>query len=581
MAISWFILTLFVFTLQPGVAGIEQDEILEPEAPALAPSLWATPLELDFGPVGVGETSSPQVVTITNMGDAKLANFVDGGVLAPFNIVENCSVGVNPGQSCQYFVSFSPTSPGEFSGSHTTLSNAGPFTINMRGEAVGTALTVTPLSLDFGSIALNETSPQQIVTIRNSGLAALADFVDQTLLDPFNRSSNCDQPLGSGETCQYFFSFSPLAAGDFGAGSTTSTNAGQFTIQMKGEGRSTPAGLGQFATPLSIDFGPVGTGVESTTQIVTITNQDPDTTITGFTGGDVEAPFQLENQDCAAGLPPGESCQYEYIFNPTSDETSSARIIISSSLGSFSVDLAGTGVGASVSASPLVLDFGPLTVGLTSDPQIITIKNTGLAVLQDFIGGGVPAPFSGSQNCTNGVPPGGSCNYTFYFQPEAAGLFTATSQTSTNGGSINIQLRGGALPPHIAKSFTPQVIPPGGISTLQIAIHNPNPSTTLFEVNFTDSFPAGMVIASPLTFSTTSECGTPKFIPVARQGSFSLSEATILGGNTCLVNIDVSAPLIGSYTNTTGQVSSRAGSGNTASATLLVAYRTYLPFTSR
>jgi hypothetical protein len=41
-------------------------------------SAWVTPLEIDFGPVGVGFTSLPQTVTITNTGTNTLTNFAGG-----------------------------------------------------------------------------------------------------------------------------------------------------------------------------------------------------------------------------------------------------------------------------------------------------------------------------------------------------------------------------------------------------------------------------------------------------------------------------------------------------------------------
>ena len=83
-----------------------------PDAGSTAPSLWVTPLVLDFGPVGVGETSSTLTVTITNNGNATLANFAGGGVNPPFGASQNCAAGVLPGASCQYFFDFSPTATG-------------------------------------------------------------------------------------------------------------------------------------------------------------------------------------------------------------------------------------------------------------------------------------------------------------------------------------------------------------------------------------------------------------------------------------------------------------------------------------
>jgi hypothetical protein len=80
---------------------------------------------------------------------------------------------------------------------------------------------------------------------------------------------------------------------------------------------------------------------------------------------------------------------------------------------------------------------------MTSDPQSVTIRNTGPITLKDFAGGGVGAPFSAAQNCASGVPPGGICQYFFTFTPTAEGQFTAYSSSSSNGGSFVIRLQGG------------------------------------------------------------------------------------------------------------------------------------------
>jgi hypothetical protein len=102
-------------------------------------------------------------------------------------------------------------------------------------------------------------------------------------------------------------------------------------------------------------------------------------------------------------------------------------------------------VGASLTASPVVLDFGPVPLSTTGPPQAVTIRNTGPVTLTNFAGGGVAPPFGATQNCAPSVEPGGSCQYTFTFSPIAEGRFSAVSTSSTNGGSFSIQLYGGAF----------------------------------------------------------------------------------------------------------------------------------------
>lgn len=341
-----------------------------------APSLWVTPLILDFGPVGVGETSDPQVVTIKNVGNDTLTNFAGGGVNAPFNATQNCAGGVPAGGSCQYNFTFAPTEVGTFTATSRSSTNAGSFSIELRGEGVGAGLHVTPLSLDFGSVFSGSTSVQQVVTIRNTGLSTLDGFAGGGVNPPFGATQNCASGVPPGGTCQYFFSFSPTSGGTFSATSNSSTNAGPFSIDLQGRGRTVIFPSGQRVTPRSLDFGPVGVGATSDPLVVTITNQSF-FTLTSFAGGGVSPPFSA-GQNCAGGVPPFSSCQYTFRFAPTEAGVFTTTSNSSNSAGPFSIALRGAGVGPGLTVSPLSFDFGPVvTIGETSDPQIATIRNTG------------------------------------------------------------------------------------------------------------------------------------------------------------------------------------------------------------
>jgi hypothetical protein len=543
------------------------------------PSLWVTPLVLDFGPVGVGYTSSTLTATITNIGNAMLAGFAGGGVYPPFSDSQNCAVGVPPGGSCQYFFTFSPSEVGNFTTTSSSSSNAGPFTIELRGEGVGAGLHVNPLSLDFGTMHVGHSAPTQVVTIRNTGLSTLAGFAGGGVYPPFGASQNCAAGVLPGESCQYYFDFSPTAAGFFTTTSSSGSNAGPFTIDLMGRGWQNLYVITQRVTPRSLDFGPVGVGYSGETLVVTTTNQG-NNTITGWAGGGVYPPFGA-TQNCAGGVPPGESCQYFFTFNPTETGVFTTTSNTTNSYGSFTIKLRGEGVGAGLSVSPLVLDFGSVQPGLQSAQQIVTIKNTGMAILTNFAGGGLYAPFSATQDCAAGVLPGATCHYYFRFSPTEWGRFSASSNSSTNAGAFSIQVISGLELPSIEMSFYPNTIVPGEKSTLYYTIHNINSSATLFGVSFNNTFPSGMSVASPLSYTISTECGAPIFTPATGETSVSFSNATILGGDDCIIGVKVTVPSIGIYTNTTSQVSSTTGTGNSSSATLYAVKYIFMPIIER
>ncbi len=500
------VLTLFgllTFAIQqPGWAEQSQIRDQAPIAPKEEPSLWATPLDLDFGVVGIGETGEPQIVTITNNGGATLANFSSPALPNPFHSQNNCASGVLPDMDCQFSFWVAPTTVGIFTTTATITTNAGPFTVMLRTRVIGAELSVTPLSLDFGSVLatptteLEITADQQIVVVRNTGVANLSGFSGGEVSLPFEVNDNCPASLPPGDECEYFYNFFPAEAGTYTETSTVTTNAGDFTVRLKGEGEADNLFDGQRATPLELDFGPVGVGTTSDPQYVTITNLSISHPITNFMNGELDTPFEL-SENCGTVLDPGESCQQTLTFSPTNNVNYTTFYTTTTSSGTFTVTLHGQGMGASLHVTPLVLDFGPVLTGTTSAPQSVMIKNTGTATLTGITGGGINPPFEGSKDCGDSLPAGEICQYTFYYKPTSYGYYTGTSKTETTIGSFEIHLIGGIKPPETKKEFIPDRIPPGGVSNLQISIKNPNPAATLFDVEVTDNFPAGLVIASP------------------------------------------------------------------------------------
>jgi hypothetical protein len=415
---------------------------------------WATPLELDFGPVGVGASGAQMIVTITNSGSVPLTGWAGGAVPAPFNASQDCNIqgGVLPGHSCHYYFTFSPTSAGTFSATSSSTTNVGPINIIVHGTGVGASLTYDAHALDFGDIYTDGTTPgvapTQVVTIRNTGMAPLTGWAGGAVPAPFNASQDCNIQGGvlPGNSCHYYFSFSTNTAGSYSATSTSSTNGGTITVNLTGKAHTGVFnGGGQQVTPLSIDFGPVGVG--NTAQLSVAVTDNAFINITGWAGGAVPAPFNA-SQDCNinGGLPPGQTCHFYYTFQPTSTGQFSAVSTVSDSFGNFSVNLQGTGVPPSMKADALWLDFGPQAPNHTTQ-QVVTITNTGMTPLTGWAGGAVPAPFNGSQDCNvqGGLLPGNSCHFFYTFTPTSVGAFSATSTFSTNAGSISIKLQGQGL----------------------------------------------------------------------------------------------------------------------------------------
>lgn len=105
--------------------------------------------------------------------------------------------------------------------------------------------------------------------------------------------------------------------------------------------------------------------------------------------------------------------------------------------------------------------------------------------------------------------------------------------------------------PAITKSFTPDPINIGGVSTLTLTLTNPN-SSALTAVTFTDTYPSEIINATPVNASST--CGGT-LTAIDSGPSVSLNGGTIPASGSCTISVDVTSNTSGTHSNTTGVVS--------------------------
>lgn len=120
-------------------------------------------------------------------------------------------------------------------------------------------------------------------------------------------------------------------------------------------------------------------------------------------------------------------------------------------------------------------------------------------------------------------------------------------------------------PPLFSKAFAPSSLPEGGTSTLTFTIDNTASGMAATGMSFTDTFPAGLVVAT--SGSVSNSCGGT-VTATDGSGSASLAGGTVAAGATCTISVDVTAAAAGVYPNTTGDLMSSLGNSGTASATV-------------
>jgi hypothetical protein len=182
-----------------------------------APVVTASPASLTFGPQGVGTTSAPQTLTLTNTGDAALSvsNVVASGDFAPAN---NCASPVAVGGSCTISVTFTPTAIGTRSGAITITDNApgSPQMVSLTGTGTGPAASLTSTSLNFGNQSVGTTSAPQIFTLTDTGTATLT-ISSLATSGEFAQTNNCGGSVAAGGTCTISVTFIPIGRAGLGA----------------------------------------------------------------------------------------------------------------------------------------------------------------------------------------------------------------------------------------------------------------------------------------------------------------------------------------------------------------------------
>ncbi|MEO7761552.1 MAG: choice-of-anchor D domain-containing protein [Casimicrobiaceae bacterium] len=216
--------------------------------------------------------------------------------------------------------------------------------------------------------------------------------------------------------------------------------------------------------PTNLVFGNVAVGASSSIP-VTVTNTSGVAQTPNYAGG---APGDSVNFDASQNcggvtLTPGGTCTFTYTFQPTTLGAKSSSTTIDINSQSFAITMAGTGVSA-FTVAPTNLAFGNVAVGASSSIPVTVTNTSGVAQTPNYAGG-APADavnFDASQNC-GGVTlaPGGTCTFTYTFQPTTPGAKSSSTTIDINSESFAITLAGtgvGRATPTIATVASASVV---------------------------------------------------------------------------------------------------------------------------
>ena len=123
-------------------------------------------------------------------------------------------------------------------------------------------------------------------------------------------------------------------------------------------------------------------------------------------------------------------------------------------------------------------------------------------------------------------------------------------------------------PPTIGAAFGAASIALNASTSLTFTITNPNSSSALTGIGFTDTLPAGVVISTPSNIGGS--CGG-SITATAGTSVVSMTGLTLAASATCSFGMDVTGTTAGTKHDTTSAITStEGGTGGTASASLVV-----------
>jgi hypothetical protein len=193
-----------------------------------------SPGNFNFGNQAVGTSSPAQVITLANVGLSTLhvsTVTIQGTDSTDFFQTNSCAT-IAAGANCAINVTFKPLATGTRTGTVTVTFTSAispvPATLTGTGTASGPAISLSPLTLTFGSQPQNTISAAQNLTLTNTGGATLtisSISIGGTNSADFLQTNTCGNSVTAGAACNISVQFQPTARGARSASLLVADNA--------------------------------------------------------------------------------------------------------------------------------------------------------------------------------------------------------------------------------------------------------------------------------------------------------------------------------------------------------------------
>ena len=310
-----------------------------PATAANAALVFSPATTLTFTDTTVGMQTMDETLTLTNTSATTSVN-----ILGPPQITgpnqnafmlgpSMCPPTLGPSGTCNINVRFSPQSAGASNAQVQVNNNAGPPAVRqLAGTGVAANLTLSPNSIDFGVVPVDDREGMSSIVVQNAGSASVQ--VNQIEITGPDSSAfrtdfgNCGpQPLAINQSCSIPLRFQPDEDRTYNA--TLHVRApgnADFQAALTGVG-----GIGDVSlTPDPLDFGRVQVGSSATASLTArSTGNSPfQSIVTVLAGGDV-GDLRVTRDMCSLRLLlPGQTCTTTVRFTPTAVGPAEAALVL-------------------------------------------------------------------------------------------------------------------------------------------------------------------------------------------------------------------------------------------------------------
>jgi trimeric autotransporter adhesin len=321
----------------------------------------------------------------------------------------------------------------------TATYNGGATTASLTLQPGAPAVTLSPASLNLGSVVVGSASAKKTVKLTNSGTSSLSGKV--TASGDYAQSSNCPVSLAPGVACEIAVTFTPTVAGSVPGALTIADNAANSPQLVN------LAGVGVYvvsAVPSSVAFGTDTVGVTSPAKTITLTNNSTSSVGFSFAASADFAASASGSQPCGANLAAGANCTVAVTFTPSQNGSVSGTLAVSgASFATQLVTLTGSGSGGSASPftfSPSSVTFTSQQVGTSASARTVTVTNSSVAsvnIVSVTASADFGATGSGSKPCGGRLAVNAKCTMSVTFTPSVAGSIK---------GSVALKINSSASP---------------------------------------------------------------------------------------------------------------------------------------